>query len=129
KIADGVAVEGMEAFAPALTDNMEPLLTHLPEHALIVGCDPERIRTRAVELEATSAALLDASWINAASAGEAPSGLGESAYMSIAELRSIAAEAGLPWWGLTPFTSADESATEEDDAVVVGAAAADSYRG
>lgn len=129
KIADGVAVEGMEAFAPALTDNMEPLLNHLPENAMIVGCDPERIRTRAVELEATSAEFLDASWINAASGGEAPIDLGESAYMSIAELRSIAAEAGLPWWGLTPFTSADESATEEDDAVVVGAAAADSYRG
>ena len=129
KIADGVAVEGMEAFAPALTDNMEPLLNHLPENAMIVGCDPERIRTRAVELEATSAEFLDASWINAASGGEAPIDLGESAYMSIAELRSIAAEAGLPWWGLTPFTSADESATEEDDAVVVGAVAADSYRG
>src|SRR5699024_11900659 len=40
-----------------------------------------------------------------------------------------AAEAGRPWWGLTPVTSAEESATEEDDAVVVGAVAADTYRG
>ncbi|WP_159941763.1 transcription-repair coupling factor [Nocardiopsis sp. FR6] len=129
KIADGVAVEGMEAFAPVLADGMEPFLTYLPEGAMVVGCDPERIRTRAVELEATSAEFLDASWINAASGGEAPIDLGGSAYMSIADLRSTAAELGLPWWGLTPFTPGEDGTAEEDDAVVVGAVAADSYRG
>ena len=130
KVADGVAVEGMEAFAPVLADHMEPFLDHLPENAMVVGCDPERIRTRALELEATSAEFLDASWINAASGGEAPIDLGESAYMSIAELRSIATERGLPWWGLTPFSTGQENdASEEDDAVVVGAVPADSYRG
>ncbi len=130
RIADGVAVEGMEAFAPVLADRMEPFFTYLPENAMVVGCDPERIRTRALELEATSAEFLDASWINAASGGEAPIDLGESAYMSITELRSTATELGLPWWGLTPFTSGEgQEAAEEDDAVVVGAMAADTYRG
>ncbi|MBE3000252.1 transcription-repair coupling factor [Nocardiopsis sp. HNM0947] len=130
KIADGVAVEGMEAFAPVLAEHMEPLLSYLPENAMVVGCDPERIRTRALELEATSAEFLDASWINAASGGEAPIDLGGSAYMSIAELRGIAADSGLPWWGLTPFSSGDGTAPgEEDDAVTVGAVAADTYRG
>ncbi|WP_047869990.1 transcription-repair coupling factor [Nocardiopsis sp. RV163] len=130
KIADGVAVEGMEAFAPVLAERMEPFLAHLPEDAMVVGCDPERIRTRAVELEATSAEFLDASWINAASGGEAPIDLGESAYMSISELRSTAAELGLPWWGLTPFATDEKGgAAEEDDAVVVGAVPSESYRG
>ncbi|MFC9090340.1 transcription-repair coupling factor [Nocardiopsis dassonvillei] len=130
KIADGVAVEGMEAFAPVLAERMEPFLAHLPEGAMVVGCDPERIRTRAVELEATSAEFLDASWINAASGGEAPIDLGESAYMSISELRSTAAELGLPWWGLTPFAADGQGgAAEEDDAVVVGAVPSESYRG
>ncbi|MFE3461913.1 transcription-repair coupling factor [Nocardiopsis aegyptia] len=132
KIADGVSVEGMEAFAPVLADRMEPFFTYLPENALVVGCDPERIRTRAVELEATSAEFLDASWINAASGGEAPIDLGESAYMSISELRSTATALGLPWWGLTPFSPGDEGARgpgEEEDAVMVGAVPADSYRG
>lgn len=130
KIADGVSVEGMEAFAPVLSDRMEPFFTYLPEGAMVVGCDPERIRTRAVELEATSAEFLDASWINAASGGEAPIDLGESAYMSISELRSAAARLDLPWWGLTPFSSGDDGGvSEEDDAVVVGAVPADSYRG
>ncbi|MDE3721773.1 transcription-repair coupling factor [Nocardiopsis sp. N85] len=129
KMADGVAVEGMEAFAPVLAERMEPLLELLPEGAMVVGCDPERIRTRAVELEATSAEFLDASWINAASGGEAPIDLGASAYMSIADLRSIAAEQDLPWWGLTPFSAGEGASTEEDDAVVVGAVPAESYRG
>ena len=130
KIADGVSVEGMEAFAPVLADRMEPFFTYLPEGAMVVGCDPERIRTRAVELEATSAEFLDASWINAASGGEAPIDLGESAYMSISELRAAAAGLDLPWWGLTPFSAGEEGgASEEDDAVVVGAVPADSYRG
>ncbi|WP_304453462.1 transcription-repair coupling factor [Nocardiopsis sp. YSL2] len=132
KIADGVSVEGMEAFAPVLADRMEPFFTYLPENALVLGCDPERIRTRAVELEATSAEFLDASWINAASGGEAPIDLGESAYMSISELRSTATGLGLPWWGLTPFSPGDEGSRgpgEEEDAVVVGAVPAESYRG
>ncbi|MFV2196063.1 transcription-repair coupling factor [Nocardiopsis sp. LOL_012] len=129
KIADGVTVEGMEAFAPVLSERMEPFFSYLPENALIVGCDPERIRTRAVELEATSAEFLDASWINAASGGEAPIDLGASAYMSIADLRSTADGLGLPWWGLTPFDSGDPARVEEDDSVIVGASPAESYRG
>ncbi|WP_028648961.1 transcription-repair coupling factor [Nocardiopsis sp. CNT312] len=129
KIADGVTVEGMEAFAPVLSERMEPFFSYLPGNALIVGCDPERIRTRAVELEATSAEFLDASWINAASGGEAPIDLGASAYMSIADLRSTADGLGLPWWGLTPFDSGDPARAEEDDSVIVGASPAESYRG
>ncbi|MGQ4268483.1 transcription-repair coupling factor [Nocardiopsis changdeensis] len=129
KLADGVAVEGMEAFAPVLAERMEPLLELLPEGAMVVGCDPERIRTRAIELEATSAEFLEASWINAASGGESPIDLGASAYMSIADLRSLASRLGTPWWGLTPFSSGEAGTREEDDAVVVGAVPADSYRG
>src|SRR5690606_5949762 len=129
KIADGVAVEGMEAFAPVLCDRMELLLDLLPEGTHIVGCDPERIRTRAEELVATSQEFLDASWINAASGGEAPIDLGGSAYQSIAELRSRAHELGLPWWTVTPFDPGAPADAEEDDSVLLGAAAADAYRG
>ncbi|WP_067972312.1 transcription-repair coupling factor [Nocardiopsis trehalosi] len=130
KLADGLSVEGMEAFAPVLAERMEPLFSYLPAGALIVGCDPERIRTRAIELEATSREFLDASWINAASGGEAPIDLGASAYRSIAEVRGDADALGVPWWSISPF---EAGAEPDDDApggtVELGAAAADSYRG
>ncbi|MUL42294.1 transcription-repair coupling factor [Streptomonospora sp. PA3] len=138
KLADGVSVEGMEAFAPVLADGMEPLFDYLPEGAHIVGCDPERIRTRALELEATSREFLDASWISAASGGEAPIDLGGSAYKSIAEVRADADARGLPWWSISPFDSgaaatAPEDAADDDTGggteLELGAAAADTYRG
>ncbi len=108
---------------------MESFLSYLPRDAYIVGCDPERIRTRAVELQATSREFLDASWINAASGGEAPIDLGASAYRSIAEVRSDAREHGLPWWTITPFGAGLSEDAEEDNSVKLGAVAADTYRG
>ncbi|MFC4561973.1 transcription-repair coupling factor [Nocardiopsis mangrovi] len=129
KLAEGIAVEGMEAFAPVLADRMEPLFGYLSDGAHIVGCDPERIRTRAIELQATSKEFLDASWINAASGGEAPIDLGASAYKSIAEVRSDADSLGLPWWTISPFESGDPAGEDTAESVELGAASSDSYRG
>lgn len=67
KIAQGIAVEGMESLAPVLVDDMELLLDVLPAGSMTVVCDPERVRTRAADLVATSREFLEASW--AASAG------------------------------------------------------------
>src|ERR1019366_4243569 len=63
KLADGITVEGMEAFAPLLADRMELLLDSLPARALVLACDPERIRTRAADLVANSREFLEASWV------------------------------------------------------------------
>ncbi len=54
KIAEGIAVEGMESLAPVLVDDMELLLDVLPKGSMAVVCDPERVRTRAADLVATS---------------------------------------------------------------------------
>ena len=40
KIADGIAVEGMEAFASVLADRMELLLDHVPLGGVVLACDP-----------------------------------------------------------------------------------------
>ena len=108
KIADGDAVEGMEAFAPVLADRMELLLDVLPGGSFVLVCDPERIRTRAVELVATSQEFLEASWVNAAAGGEAPIDLGAAAYKTIADIRTHATELALPWWTLAPFGGAEQ---------------------
>ncbi|MGI8330602.1 transcription-repair coupling factor [Actinomadura scrupuli] len=126
RLAEGDAVEGMEAFSPVLADHMELLLDLLPKGSHVFVCDPERIRTRSAELVATSQEFLEASWVTAAAGGEAPIDLGAAAYKSLEEVRERAGELGVPWWTTTPF-AADEELV--DDAVLVGAHAAEAYRG
>ncbi|MGW7294212.1 transcription-repair coupling factor [Streptomyces xiamenensis] len=126
KIAEGIAVEGMESLAPVLVDDMELLLDVLPAGAMAVVCDPERVRTRAADLVATSQEFLMASWAATAGGGDAPIDVGAASLRGIAEVREHAAELGMPWWTISPF-SAD--ATAEDDTVRLGLRAAESYRG
>lgn len=127
KLAEGMAVEGMEALAPALVEDMELLLDVLPEGAHVVLCDPERVRTRAADLVATSQEFLEASWANAAAGNSTPVDLGAAAYRSLADVRGHALETGIPWWGLTPFTVDDE--LSDDDTLTLGARDVDGYRG
>ena len=114
KIADGITVEGMEAFSAVLADRMELLLDHVPLGGLVLACDPERIRTRAIELVDTSQEFLVASWASAASGGEAPVDLGGSAFQPIETIREAAAELGVAWWTLAPFGVTDDPAAEAD---------------
>ena len=73
KLAEGIAVEGMESLAPALVDGMETLLDVLPDgHRWSSSCDPERVRTRAHDLVATSQEFLEAGWANAAAGNAVP---------------------------------------------------------
>src|SRR5690348_16395690 len=105
KLADGIVVEGMEAFAPVLATRMELLLDHVPAGGVVLVCDPERIRARAVDLVRTSQEFLEASWVNAAAGGQAPIDLGAAAFVSIGHLREAADNLRLPWWTITPFES------------------------
>src|SRR5215472_8078781 len=118
KMAEGITVEGMEALAPALTDQMELLLDYLPRGSKIIACDPERIRARAADLVWTSQEFLEASWVNAAAGGDVPIDLGEAAIRPIAEARAAAAALELPWWTITPFAASGSA----DGSVSVGAA-------
>src|SRR5262249_6909231 len=59
KLADGTAVEGMEALAPVLAPRMDLLLDHVPAGGVILACDPERIRARAADLVRTSREFLE----------------------------------------------------------------------
>ena len=76
KIAAGIAVEGMESLAPVLVDEMELLVDLMPADTHVLVLDPERARSRAHDLVATSEEFLGASWAAAAGGGTAPIDLG-----------------------------------------------------
>ncbi|KWX05082.1 transcription-repair coupling factor [Carbonactinospora thermoautotrophica] len=148
QLAEGVAVEGMEALAPVLAEEMELLLDVLPGGAHLLVCDPERVRARAADLVRTSQEFLEASWAAAAtgeagepsagerggSGGRAPLDLGAASLRTLAEVRQHARELGLPWWSLTPFTADTELAAfdgqgHDPDRLTIEARAVDTYRG
>jgi transcription-repair coupling factor (superfamily II helicase) len=127
RIADGQAVEGMEALAPVLVDDMRLVLHELPAGSHILVCDPERVRTRAAELVRTSEEFLQASWAAAAGGGTAPIDLGAAALRTVEQARDDAASLGIPWWTLSPF-AADVS-LGSTDALAIDATSAEEYRG
>ena len=66
-IANAVPVEGMESLLPALVDDMEPVGALLPDHAVVLLSDPEKLRRSAEDLAKTANEFLAASWHVAAS--------------------------------------------------------------
>ncbi len=124
KLAQGMAVEGMESLSPALVDDMELLVELLPPQTHVLVLDPERVRTRAHDLVATSEEFLGASWAAAASGGTAPIDLGAASLRSLGEVRGQVLEQGQAWWGISPF-----GLDTDDDTRVVGAQPAEAYRG
>ncbi|GAB3699458.1 transcription-repair coupling factor [Mariniluteicoccus flavus] len=121
KIAEGHAVEGMEALAPALVDGMELLVDVMPADTLVMVADPELVRGRAADLVATSDEFLQASWAAAAGGGQAPVDLGASAYRSLSDVRAHALGRGQGWWSLSQFQAAPGEAgtVRTDDGEVV----------
>ncbi|MEW2549881.1 transcription-repair coupling factor [Streptomyces sp. NPDC047002] len=139
KIAEGIAVEGMESLAPVLVDEMELLLDVLPAGSMAVVCDPERVRTRAADLVATSQEFLQASWAATAMAGstgdalpaegaKAPIDVGAASLWSIADVRDRARELGMMWWSVSPF-ALDAPGDDGDDTLTLGMRAPETYRG
>ncbi len=134
KIAAGIAVEGMESLAPVLVEDMELLVDLMPADAHVLVLDPERARSRAHDLVATSEEFLGASWAAAASGGTAPIDLGAASYRSIGDVREHALERDLPWWTLSPFGVAMSSTEDGSDAPsredgFLSARPAEAYRG
>ncbi len=115
KIADGHAVEGMEALTPALADAMELLTDRLPPGARILVCDPERVHGRAHDLLATSAEFLAAGWSNASAGNAIPvdlaDTLGTASFHDLTSVREQALAVGHSWLGLGAFSADQDTPT------------------
>ncbi|HET8960779.1 transcription-repair coupling factor [Nocardioides sp.] len=139
KIAAGIAVEGMESLTPVLVDDMELLVDLMPTDTHVLVVDPERARSRAHDLVATSEEFLGASWAAAAGGGTAPIDLAAASYRAIGDVRQHALGLGRPWWTMSPFgldgdldSGLDAQAGEDPGAVesrALPARPAESYRG
>jgi transcription-repair coupling factor (superfamily II helicase) len=126
KLAEGIAVEGMESLIPALVsspDELELVLAVLDKNTHILVCDPERVRSRSHDLVATSEEFRQASWSAAAVGGQTPIDVGISAFRELEHVRKTASERGMPWWSIGPF------AAEDGGTLALDAAPAPSYRG
>lgn len=139
KLAAGVAVEGMESLAPVLVDRMVPVLELVPDDALLVLDDAERVRRRAHDLVATTEEFLAAAWTGAVAGGKAPIDLSAASFATFADVRAISQRRGLGWWTLSSFAldnpelddvpaDAQESASGVPT-FTIGARDVESYRG
>ncbi|HEV7211881.1 MAG TPA: transcription-repair coupling factor, partial [Blastococcus sp.] len=127
KLAEGIAVEGMESLIPALVPGDMQLLTDLVARGThVLVCDPERVRTRAADLVRTADEFLAASWSTAAEAGQAPIDLGASSFRDLAEVETAARIRGLPWWTTGAFTL---QAEDDDEHVTLGATTVERFSG
>ena len=94
---------------------------------------PERVRTRAHDLVATSQEFLGRRAANAAAGNAVPIDLqgvlGTASFWGLADLRAHAREAGLPWWDLNPFTADAELADDATAVLDTGLTEAPRYRG
>ena len=146
KLAEGIAVEGMEALSPVLADGMESLIDALARSGsgeaapLVLLCDPELVRTKAHDLVATSNEFLAASWHNAAVGNETPIDLGAATYRTIEEVRGAADDLGVAWWTAGPFgmaaageapdlEAAGDALAIDPDALALPITATPAYRG
>jgi len=142
RLAEGIAVEGMESLAPVLVERMVPVLDLVPDESLLVVVDPERVRRRAHDLVATTHEFLEAAWTSAAAGAAVPLDLSAASFASFAEVRALAAVRSLGWWTLSGFTldadavTGEQAPTGDDPAaasdvrtLVVGAREVERYRG
>lgn len=108
KISDKIPADGMEALMPALVDTPFVALPQLMRKGThIIAVNPEKIRTRIADLQATDAEFLAAGWEAAAMGADGPVAaegldLEASTYRSYESLEIAAKKAGCSWWTFTP---------------------------
>ena len=116
RVSEKVPADGMEALIPALTDATFSVLPELmPAGSIVLVTNPEKVKARIADLEATDQEFLEAGWEAAAMGADGPVAvagvdLTASSYRSYESLEISARGAGNAWWTYAPpgMLSADE---------------------
>lgn len=122
KLADGIAVEGMESLAALLSPTMVTLLELLPQGCQVLVSEPERVKTRAVDVLRTAQEFLEAGWHSAAVGADVPIDIEPAAYRTLDEVMATAMVRRDRWWELSSLRSPDPD-------VDLGASVPENYRG
>lgn len=133
RLSEGIAVEGMESLAPLLVDGLQPVLDLVPDDALVLMSEPERIRRRAHDLVSTTEEFLAAAWASAAAGGTTPVELRSASFATIEDTHDLARSRGLGWWDLTSLSAEMPDAPDDDgeaeETAAVAARDVEPYRG
>ena len=113
KMSEGIPVDGMESLAPALVDQLVPLVSFLPVGTAVALIDPERAVTRAVSLGETNREFLEAAWSAATAGADTPIDLGAGDFLTLPTLREAASARGGHWWSFSAFDSGFAAATAD----------------
>lgn len=105
-ISQGIAVEGMESLLPALVDTMQPVSSMLPEDAVVMVHDPEKLRRAVDDLNKTANEFLATSWHVAASGhgAGAPITFDKANFLPLEETLAQLAYSSRQVWKITGFT-------------------------
>ncbi|WP_084563158.1 transcription-repair coupling factor [Corynebacterium aquilae] len=133
KIADGIAVDGMEALIPELAhSDLVSLPELLPRNTHLVVLDPQKVRTRVHDLQKTDEEFLAAGWEAAAMGANGPIAaegldLTAASFRSYDSLLKNASTNGAVWTFSVPGML--EEGTDEDDTLPLDYQAAPQPRG
>ncbi len=92
KIANGIAVEGMESLAPVLANRLGPLTEYLGKEVALVIQDPEKVAQRAENLIQTNQEFLHAAWDAALDGSQAPIDLSSGSFYDLEQFLSLASK-------------------------------------
>jgi transcription-repair coupling factor (superfamily II helicase) len=115
--SEGIPSPGLESLAPILSEGMDRLVDLLPDDAVVIVSEPERVRARAADLIATTEEFLTAAWSAAAGGGAVPIEAGSASFLDLDDVWG--AGPGRGWWQFTalpPAALAEELAAPGPDA-------------
>ena len=126
RLSQGTATEGMEVLMPVLKDDMTPLAKLLPEDALFIADDPERIEARSTDLLKMTAEFMEAAWSSAAAGGKVPFSVRELPFENIEDTKELILQRGMRWWELTSLRASGDDGIPTAEVAATEPAA---YRG